>query len=124
MFFFFFLMIRPPPRSTLFPYTTLFRSWRRPSLINRSASGSRWASSRVARRSNNSVTRLRSSGVIGRLLSSHDGGSHVGSSHGGGMSGKAKIACNGAGRFCSSQHHPVPRQHGREAVVDEKGIFA
>src|SRR5437868_9661661 len=21
-------MIRPPPRSTLFPYTTLFRSWR------------------------------------------------------------------------------------------------
>src|SRR6266571_8928963 len=25
---FFFLMIRPPPRSTLFPYTTLFRSLR------------------------------------------------------------------------------------------------
>src|SRR5687767_15811093 len=25
--FFFFLMIRRPPRSTLFPYTTLFRSW-------------------------------------------------------------------------------------------------
>src|SRR5438093_9402569 len=24
--FFFFLMIRPPPKSTLFPYTTLFRS--------------------------------------------------------------------------------------------------
>src|SRR5438552_12427316 len=35
-FFFFFLLIRRPPRSTLFPYTTLFRSlrapapWRRP----------------------------------------------------------------------------------------------
>src|SRR6266480_6845885 len=35
-FFFFFLMIRRPPRSTLFPYTTLFRSprgcsrWERP----------------------------------------------------------------------------------------------
>src|SRR2546426_7121356 len=27
--FFFFLMIRRPPRSTLFPYTTLFRSGRR-----------------------------------------------------------------------------------------------
>src|SRR2546422_10208158 len=27
---FFFLMIRPPPRSTLFPYTTLFRSLRTP----------------------------------------------------------------------------------------------
>src|SRR5256885_17261543 len=26
-FFFFFLMIRRPPRSTLFPYTTLFRSF-------------------------------------------------------------------------------------------------
>src|SRR5215217_8603980 len=38
-FVFFFLMIRRPPRSTLFPYTTLFRSaprqaprWRRPNL--------------------------------------------------------------------------------------------
>src|SRR2546430_16239481 len=28
-FYFFFLMIRRPPRSTLFPYTTLFRSERR-----------------------------------------------------------------------------------------------
>src|SRR2546422_7952439 len=34
LFFFFFLMIRRPPRSTLFPYTTLFRSARRvPSLF-------------------------------------------------------------------------------------------
>src|SRR5260221_13458020 len=30
--FFFFLMIRRPPRSTLFPYTTLFRSGTPPSL--------------------------------------------------------------------------------------------
>src|SRR3989337_3789042 len=29
--FFFFLMIRRPPRSTLFPYTTLFRSRKLPS---------------------------------------------------------------------------------------------
>src|SRR3712207_9252369 len=34
LFFFFFLMIRRPPRSTLFPYTTLFRSRR-----SRSGSG-------------------------------------------------------------------------------------
>src|SRR3989442_3586393 len=34
-FFFFFLMIRRPPRSTLFPYTTLFRS-----LLTRAQSGS------------------------------------------------------------------------------------
>src|SRR5688572_31695509 len=33
MLFFFFLMIRRPPRSTLFPYTTLFRSWRRTSNV-------------------------------------------------------------------------------------------
>src|SRR5256885_16910120 len=33
-FFFFFLMIRRPPRSTLFPYTTLFRS--RQSLVSKS----------------------------------------------------------------------------------------
>src|SRR3712207_7934007 len=32
--YFFFLMIRRPPRSTLFPYTTLFRSPRTPSPSN------------------------------------------------------------------------------------------
>src|ERR1039457_4984715 len=32
--FFFFLMIRRPPRSTLFPYTTLFRSQRRKTLLS------------------------------------------------------------------------------------------
>src|SRR5207253_11446209 len=31
----FFLLIRPPPRSTLFPYTTLFRSPTRPSLAEK-----------------------------------------------------------------------------------------
>src|SRR5437016_9387903 len=42
--FFFFLMIRRPPRSTLFPYTTLFRS--------RAAIGARlsWRAHQVARR--------------------------------------------------------------------------
>src|SRR3712207_8516781 len=40
---FFFLMIRRPPRSTLFPYTTLFRSRRRrqPACSNRPAWTSR-----------------------------------------------------------------------------------
>src|SRR6266511_6336705 len=32
---FFFLMIRRPPRSTLFPYTTLFRSWLRRRFLDR-----------------------------------------------------------------------------------------
>src|SRR5256886_1839999 len=37
IFFFFFLMIRRPPRSTLFPYTTLFRSLVNDSLGRRRA---------------------------------------------------------------------------------------
>src|SRR2546429_8710621 len=37
--FFFFLMIRRPPRSTLFPYTTLFRSRLRPGLAHRRVHG-------------------------------------------------------------------------------------
>src|SRR5215510_15181733 len=38
-FFFFFLMIRRPPRSTLFPYTTLFRSAGESRRVNVSVSG-------------------------------------------------------------------------------------
>src|ERR1035441_11030640 len=45
--FFFFLMIRRPPRSTLFPYTTLFRSWQKASPFRRTATGS--ANSRTPR---------------------------------------------------------------------------
>src|SRR6266545_7813002 len=37
--FFFFLMIRRPPRSTLFPYTTLFRSLAAPSVEGRRTGG-------------------------------------------------------------------------------------
>src|SRR3712207_8592152 len=35
--FFFFLMIRRPPRSTLFPYTTLFRSGQDPDVMRSAA---------------------------------------------------------------------------------------
>src|SRR3712207_9468533 len=35
----FFLMIRRPPRSTLFPYTTLFRSGQEPVAVSRKSSG-------------------------------------------------------------------------------------
>src|SRR3712207_5026602 len=46
----FFLMIRRPPRSTLFPYTTLFRSWlhARVSLYRRAALGAAAAATRGA----------------------------------------------------------------------------
>src|SRR5215510_16186341 len=65
--FFFFLMIRRPPRSTLFPYTTLFRSWRSWSArLSRRAGGSRRGAngrSRPTRRPDRKSTRLNSSHV-------------------------------------------------------------
>src|SRR2546422_4551391 len=47
-FLFFFLMIRRPPRSTLFPYTTLFRSPQSPSRARRAGSSRAPASPRTA----------------------------------------------------------------------------
>src|SRR5258708_22147849 len=74
VFFFFFLMIRRPPRSTLFPYTTLFRSWpltppiralsgrhaTRPALLERESTQA-W---RVHSRRDRKSTRLNSSHQI------------------------------------------------------------
>src|SRR5215475_15663444 len=58
VFFFFFLMIRRPPRSTLFPYTTLFRS-------ARAARRGGWSACRADRppRADRKSTRLNSSHV-------------------------------------------------------------
>src|SRR5580698_11132601 len=67
VFLFFFLMIRRPPRSTLFPYTTLFRSVRHahmPGITMRAfAAGMRLDYERVAAwgRSDRKSTRLNSS---------------------------------------------------------------
>src|SRR5690349_22368780 len=60
-FFFFFLMIRRPPRSTLFPYTTLFRS-RSPGLRGPLPAGRR-ARSLLPRERDRKSTRLNSSHV-------------------------------------------------------------
>src|SRR2546427_9921142 len=60
-FFFFFLMIRRPPRSTLFPYTTLFRSQSR-----------HW--SETMRRAHAEPTRSR----LARWRQSAEGGVHDG----------------------------------------------
>src|SRR5436305_14700324 len=49
-FFFFFLLLRRPPRSTLFPYTTLFRSRRAASAWSRCGYRSRTARPAPARR--------------------------------------------------------------------------
>src|SRR5712691_12959024 len=65
-FFFFFLMIRRPPRSTLFPYTTLFRSH----LTSRAVSG--WPLKKrtpCRRRSEEHTSELQSqSNLVCRLL--------------------------------------------------------
>src|SRR3989442_1893076 len=57
MFLFFFLMIRRPPRSTLFPYTTLFRSSR--SIASPTSTRPR----RSSRRSSRSIPDTRSRGT-------------------------------------------------------------
>src|SRR6478672_13325107 len=63
--FFFFLMIRRPPRSTLFPYTTLFRArsrWLRPTRSGRRS----WC---TRRRSEEHTSELQSrSDLVCRLL--------------------------------------------------------
>src|SRR5438094_3325510 len=60
LFSFFFLMIRRPPRSTLFPYTTLFRSVAELVDADRDAVRSRWRGAAAHRRDRKS-TRLNSS---------------------------------------------------------------
>src|SRR6266478_9069517 len=71
-FFFFFLMIRRPPRSTLFPYTTLFRSLVASMRTAIVMSGFRPASSRMTHRDERSeehTSELQSqSNLVCRLL--------------------------------------------------------
>src|SRR5215510_16005594 len=70
-FFFFFLMIRRPPRSTLFPYTTLFRSGggRAAEQIDRRAVRRARLRARRACRSEEHTSELQSRGhLVCRLL--------------------------------------------------------
>src|SRR5256885_11402689 len=68
--FFFFLMIRRPPRSTLFPYTTLFRSRCTAVRSARSSSGAgasrepRGEAARLPRGADRKSTRLNSSHLV------------------------------------------------------------
>src|SRR5216683_6632340 len=58
--FFFFLMIRRPPRSTLFPYTTLFRSYEASSFAYASPHGGwqGWKKDRKSTRLNSSLDQI------------------------------------------------------------------
>src|SRR6266540_5169089 len=61
--FFFFLMIRRPPRSTLFPYTTLFRAGARAGPRRQGRAGHRRRRRRAAQRLDRKSTRLNSSHI-------------------------------------------------------------
>src|SRR5256885_11006349 len=63
-FLFFFLMIRRPPRSTLFPYTTLFRSPRKKSGTHQPPGLSIRRAEATARAKDRKSTRLNSSHLV------------------------------------------------------------
>src|ERR671916_2094662 len=63
-FLFFFLMIRRPPRSTLFPYTTLFRSARRSAQCRARGRRSEVSGSARQRSRDRKSTRLNSSHTV------------------------------------------------------------
>src|SRR6266850_3877526 len=64
LFFFFFLMIRRPPRSTLFPYTTLFRSRQQGQAAAGAVSARSHRPARVPARRDRKSTRLNSSHLV------------------------------------------------------------
>src|SRR2546430_10928129 len=105
--FFFFLMIRRPPRSTLFPYTTLFRSDQRAQPVERrDREGVRaLGQQRVQPRSEEHTSELQSqSNLVCRLLLEKKKS----------RLGVAGVA--GAGRSLGS-HRPVERGRHRAAVA-------
>src|SRR5256885_7626686 len=63
-------MIRRPPRSTLFPYTTLFRSGRAPAGYPHAA---RIDKSRLRRRDRRDHRQVRASHLPGKILAAHRG---------------------------------------------------
>src|SRR5216683_7864190 len=67
-FFFFFLMIRRPPRSTLFPYTTLFRSRAEGGRRRGSAGEGRGGDDEMKRGFEENVPRVRPRVRLGRAL--------------------------------------------------------
>src|SRR5215213_10940510 len=64
--FFFFLMIRRPPRSTLFPYTTLFRSHQR--VRRHRLSGVRWRRAELLRSEEHTSELQSLTNLVCRLL--------------------------------------------------------
>src|SRR2546429_3995313 len=72
-FFFFFLMIRRPPRSTLFPYTTLFRS----PLDSRAGGAHSRSEGRLSPMSTDRTRRVILAGIPLALLAAHRSEEHT-----------------------------------------------
>src|SRR5215211_2392420 len=106
---FFFLMIRRPPRSTLFPYTTLFRSVPRPAgpggpdRARRRARGPPGGGARVAER-----TRAARSGLRAKPRSRAEGRARD-------RNGRRRRGAFGRRR------RPAPGGRGRRALRDRDG---
>src|SRR2546428_10767410 len=71
-FFFFFLMIRRPPRSTLFPYTTLFRSLRPGQHLEHDDEHASWRGAELGRDRPGDAAEVERDRKSTRLNSSHD----------------------------------------------------
>src|SRR3989339_1758930 len=66
--FFFFLMIRRPPRSTLFPYTTLFRSSNAMSWCSKNWRHLHWIPGKIARSEEHTSELQSLTNLVCRLL--------------------------------------------------------
>src|SRR5437773_3267628 len=64
-------MLRRPPRSTLFPYTTLFRSWKHVDAVNQNAALHREIV-RTSEKPTNPAPQVRSEEHTSELQSHHD----------------------------------------------------
>src|SRR5258706_924965 len=107
LFFFFFLMIRRPPRSTLFPYTTLFRSQNYVAYLKQPG----WSDFALiqiadAKRSEEHTSELQSlTNLVCRLLLEKKKNIQHTSRHGPAASPSRACAC--AGNTCSSSRVPA-----------------
>src|SRR5439155_22650373 len=102
---FFFLLLRPPPRSTLFPYTTLFRS-PRAGILKRI----RTVPTPGLRRSSSSARRGPSFSITTDRKSTRLNSSHVATSYAVLCLKKKKILCRCTcrGPDETREQHPVP----------------
>src|SRR2546427_5490094 len=102
--FFFFLMIRRPPRSTLFPYTTLFRSFLGPTHRGRTLyGGDSHQSVALNFRSEEHTSELQSqSNLVCRLLLEKKKKNHMD----GGACSRSVSQCRGADLSYWTDRHP------------------